>query len=50
MDANAYSEAVYEEAVYEEPGTTVSIHTQRLPDRDLDVACKLEDCPAYGVV
>ena len=51
VGANAYSEPVYEDpAAYEEPVTTLSIHTQRLPNRDSDVTCKLEDCAAYGVV
>ena len=51
VDANADSEAVYEDpAAYEEPVTSFSIHTQRLPNRDSDIACKLDDCPAYGVV
>ena len=53
VGANAYSEPVYEDpAAYVEPVnvTTLSIHTQRLPNRDSDIACKLDDCPAYGVV
>ena len=38
-----------EEAVYEEPGPMIR-HLPRIPHKDLDITCKLEDCPAYGAV